>query len=272
MAHKLGLQLYSLRQQLAENFEKTLEKVALYGYEGVELAGLHKHNPAYVAQLLTNLNLKPIAMHCDLLSEDGLKHSLDDADALYCKHLICPWCPPVTFESEKGIAQLAEKLNKANDEMKSRGKSLHYHNHDFEFQIINGKNSFELFTAQLDASICLEIDLYLATVGGANPIELFQNHSDRIKLLHLKDGAISPPNPNTAIGDGNMNYQPIFTAIPPLVSWLFVELEDCATDIMEALKKSVENLKDKIINDYPHNVQRILNRGFAPSNPLTFLP
>jgi sugar phosphate isomerase/epimerase len=239
MAPKIGLQLFTLRQQLAENFEETLEKVAFFGYEGVELAGLHYHNPAYVAQLLTNLNLKPIAMHCDVLSEDGLKRSLDETDALNCKHLVCPKSSPLTFESEKGITQLAEKLNRANQEIGSRGKILHYHNHDFEFQFIKGENSFELFTSQLDASIYLEIDLYLASVGGVNPIELLQNHSERIKLLHLKDGFISPPYPNMAIGAGAMDYKPIFTAIPPNVEWLFVELENCSTDMVEAVRKSV---------------------------------
>jgi sugar phosphate isomerase/epimerase len=239
MAPKLGLQLYSLRQQLAENFEETLEKVAFFGYEGVELAGLHNHAPAYVAQRLTNLNLKTIAMHCDVLSEDGLKRSLDEADVLNCEHLVCPKSSTLTFESEKGIAQLAEKLNRANHDIRSRGKSLNYHNHDFEFQFIKDVNSFELFTSQLDASIYLEIDLYLVTVGGVNPIKLLQNHSDRIKLLHLKDGSISPPYPNMAIGDGAMNYKPIFTAIPPNVEWLFVELENCATDMVEAVRKSV---------------------------------
>ena len=239
MVPKLGLQLYSLRQQLAENFEETFEKVALFGYEGVELAGLHNHNPAYVAQLLTNLNLSAVAMHCDVLSEDGLKRSLDATDALNCEHLVCPKSTHLTFESEKGIAQLAEKLNRANQDIRSQGKILHYHNHDFEFQFIKGENCFELFTSQLDASIYLEIDLYLATVGSVNPIELLQNHSDRIKLLHLKDGSISPPYPNTAIGDGSMNYKPIFTAIPRNIEWIFVELENCATDMVEAVRKSV---------------------------------
>jgi sugar phosphate isomerase/epimerase len=239
MIPKIGLQLYSLRQQLAENFEETLEKVALFGYEGVELAGLQNQKPSYIAQLLTNQNLKAVAMHCDVLSEDGLRRSLDEADALNCKHLVFPWCPPITFESEKSIAQLAEKLNRANQIIITRGKSLHYHNHEFEFQFIKGEISFDLFTSQLDPSICLEIDLYLATVGGANPIELLQNHTDRIKMLHIKDGTISPPNPNTAIGDGAMDYPTIFAAIPSNVEWLFVELENCATDMVEAVRKSV---------------------------------
>jgi len=239
MVPKLGLQLYTLRQQLAENIEETLEKVALFGYEGVELAGLQNQKPAYIAQLLASQNLKAVAMHCDVLSEDGLKRSLDESDALNCEHLICPWCTPITFESEKGIAQLAEKLNRANQIIVTRGKSLHYHNHDFEFQFIKGENSYELFTSQLDASIYLEIDLYLASVGRTNPIKLLQNHVDRIIMLHIKDGAISPSNPNTAIGEGTMDYPTLFTAIPSNVEWLFVELENCATDIVEAVRKSV---------------------------------
>ena len=79
----------------------------------------------------------------------------------------------------------------------------------------------------------------MASVGRTNPIKLLQNHVDRIIMLHIKDGAISPSNPNTAIGEGTMDYPTLFTAIPSNVEWLFVELENCATDIVEAVRKSV---------------------------------
>ncbi len=239
MNHKFGLQLYSLRNQLSINFDKTLEKVAYIGYKGVELAGLHGQKPEHIAVLLQNLNLKLIAMHCDVLTADGLKQSLDDADALKCNNLICPWVAPDTFKSQKDIRLFAEKLNKANQQIKAQGKNLLYHNHEFEFQWLNGESAFDLFVAQLDTTIYLEIDVYLVAVGGANPVELLQNFTNRIKMLHIKDGAILPSNPNTAIGDGTMNYSAIFTALPLTVDWLIVELEDCDTDRLKAIRKSV---------------------------------
>jgi len=242
MKPKLGLQLYSLREQLSVNFEKTLEEVALAGYDGVELAGLYNQKTEHVAKLLQDLNLKLVAMHCDVLTDEGLKQSLKEAEVLNCENLICPWVVSDTFASEKGIRLFAEKLNNVNQQIKAHGKNLLFHNHDFEFKRINGECAFDLFAAQLDASIYFELDAYLAAVGGADPIEIMTSFPNRIKMLHLKDGLIFPPNPNMAVGDGNMNYTAILAALPLSVSWLFVELEDCATDMFEAVRKCVRNL------------------------------
>lgn len=238
MNRNLGLQLYSLREQLSVNFEKTLEKVALAGYDGVELAGLYNQKTEHVAKLLQDLNLKLVAMHCNVLTDEDLKQSLREAEALNCENLICPWVVPDTFASENGIRLFAEKLNNVNQQIKAQGKNLLYHNHDFEFKSINGECAFDLFAAQLAADVCFELDAYLAAVGGADSFEILRNYPTRIKMLHIKDGLISPPTPNTAIGDGNMNYTAIVASLPPDTNWLFVELQVCATDMLEAVQKS----------------------------------
>lgn len=242
MQRKLGLQLYSLREQLSADFERTLEEVARAGYKEVELAGLHQQKPERVAQLLNDLNLKLVAMHCDVISYAGLQQSLETAAALNCHNLICPWRPPETFENEKGIRHLSEQLNRANLAIKEQGKNLLYHNHDFEFRKLNGNCVFNLFEKYLDPSIHFELDTYLATVGGCDPIEIMTLFPNRIKMLHLKDGLISPPNPNVAVGDGNMNYKAILSALPQSVNFIFVEFEDCATDMFHAVRKSAKNL------------------------------
>jgi sugar phosphate isomerase/epimerase len=247
MNHKIGLQLYSLRNQLSINFDKTLEKVACIGYEGVELAGLHGQKPEHIAELLQNLNLKLIAMHCDVLTTDGLKQSLDEAEALKCDNLICPWVAPDTFNNDKDICLFAEKLNKANQQIIARGKNLLYHNHDFEFQCLDGSCAFDFFALQLDYSIIFELDVYLARVGGSDPLKLLKTYSDRIKMMHVKDGYISPPKPNTAISEGIMNFPAIFSASSLKVEWLIVELEDCATDMFQAVRKSLEYCKSLML-------------------------
>lgn len=241
---KLGLQLYTFREQLALNFEKTLETVALMGYEGVEFAGLHQQKPEKVRQLLKSLNLKIVSMHCDVLSVDGLQRSLDEAEALNCSKIICPWYPPETFEEEKSIYQLAEKLNFANEEIRYREKKLLYHNHHFEFRKLKEQYAFDILAKYLDPTIHFELDAYLAVVGGANPIQLLNLYHNRIEMLHLKDGLIFPPNPNLTVGDGNMNYTAIFNALPPLVKWLFVELEDSDMDLFKAVGESAQYIKD----------------------------
>lgn len=259
MTVKIGLQLYSIRNELSENFDDNIRQMADWGYQGVELAGLYGQKPSQVSQILSDVNLDIVAMHCDVLTTDGLKRSLDDAEALNCKNLICPWTKPDTFKSEKEIRLFADKLNEANQQINNAGKKLLYHNHDFEFQLINGESSFELFVAQLDPSICLELDLYLAAIGGAQPIELLQKYAHRTTMLHIKDGSISPPTPNTAIGDGTMNYSAIFEWITQDIEWFFVEIEDCATDVLEAVRKSVGSCEkliyERIKSAHTHQIR-----------------
>ncbi len=245
----IGLQLYSVREQLANDFERTLEAVALAGYDGVELAGLHNRKSEQVAQLLNNLHLEVIGMHCDVISSDGLKQSLETAAALNCTNLICPWTPPETFKNESSIRDLAEQLNDAEMAINVAGRKLLYHNHDFEFRVLNNQYAFYEFVKHLSPTIKLEIDTYLLAVGGADPLEVIRFLSNRVELLHVKDGSISPPNLNLAVGEGVMDYATIIRAIPTSVSWLVVELENCATDMLEAVRKSAQYL-DSISSEF----------------------
>ncbi|MHC1705695.1 MAG: sugar phosphate isomerase/epimerase family protein [Tenuifilaceae bacterium] len=238
----LGLQLYTLREQLANNFEKTLDAIALAGYTGVELAGLHQQKPERVKYLLDNLNLRPVAMHCDVITPEGLQRSLEEAVALNCPNLVCARCPPETFETERNIRLLAEQLNKAGQIINAHGRTLLYHNHDIELRKFNNQYALNILKEYLNPTIYFEIDVYLVSVAGADSIALIKSLANRVQMLHIKDGFISPSKPNTAVGDGKMNYPTILAALPPSITWLFVELETCNSEILESVIKSAQYL------------------------------
>ena len=238
MNSKTGLQLYSLRKELSVNFDTTLEAISHMGFELVELAGLHFREPEEVALKLQQHNLKPVSMHCDVLTSEGLKRSLDETEILNCEYLVCPWVEPKTFSTEKSISQLANKLNDVNKKVNAKGKVLCYHNHDFEFQTVKGVSAFELFVAQLDPQIKLQFDVYNAAMVGVDPIEILSGYFDRITMLHLKDGEITPAEPNVAVGYGKMDYESLFKAIPEIVEWQFIEFDSCILNIFGEIEMS----------------------------------
>jgi len=238
MIKNTGLQLYSLKNELKSDATKTLETIAEIGFEGVELFNAFLHETKIHENLFRQFNLKPIAMHCDVLTTEGLMRSLKIAGLLDCENLICPYCSPAVFESVKTIYDFAWKLNKINEIVRSNHKNLLYHNHDFEFREINGECAFDLLAAQLDPSISFEADLYLAAVGNADIRAFIQHHSDRIKMLHLKDGPIHPSLPNVPIGEGKMDYKSLVPFFPDHVEWAFIEFESCSTDIFSAIRQS----------------------------------
>lgn len=245
---KIGLQLYSVRQELDRDFEGTLAQVAKMGYQFVELAGLHGHTPEFVFQLLTKYKLRVVAMHCDVLSSVGLAESIYAASVFGCDYLVCPWVEPTTFSSSEGVRALALELNKANQTIGAAGKILCYHNHQFEFQQLDGGWAFDLFLSYLHPSIKIQFDLYNAACAGVDN-HMWINHPQLI-MLHFKDGAMQPAEPNTAIGAGAMNYQHLFTTIPASVEWAFVEIEACDSPKLLAVEMSLHTLK--FLLDHSH--------------------
>jgi sugar phosphate isomerase/epimerase len=238
----IGLQLYTLRQALEADFEGTLRQVADAGYVGVELAGLYGRAPRDAASLLQSLGLEIVAMHCRVLTPEDLQNTLAEAAALNCQRLVCPWVQPDHFASLERIHQLAEALNAAASAIAAEGRALYYHNHDFELQQVAGKPALSHFVAALDPRIGLELDTYWVAVGGADPLALLAGLGDRVGLVHIKDGAINPARPMLAVGDGAMDYKAIIPALPAGVPSLLVELDECATDMMEAVRRSADYL------------------------------
>ncbi len=245
MTRPIAVQLYSLREALQQDFEGTLEGVAKAGYVGVEMAGLYGRTPEVVAKLLQVLNLQVVAMHCKVLSPEELAASLAEAQALNCPNLVCPWVTPDTFSTLEGIHELAEKLNTATESIEAQGRKLLYHNHDFELQLVNDEPALNHFVKALDARVGIELDTYWVKVGGIDPVAMLNQLGDRVGLLHVKDGHIEPTHPMVAVGDGKLDYAPIIAALPDSVEWLIVELDACATDMIEAVTKSAHYLIEK---------------------------
>ena len=139
----------------------------------------------------------------------------------------------------------ADALNKANEIARSRGVSLGYHNHWWEFStILDGQTAWSTLIERLDPTVFAEVDIYWATLGGADPRQVIADLGDRLWLLHVKDGPCdAPESPMVAVGSGTLDI-PAILASAPTAKWHIVELDRCATDMFTALADSYRYLVD----------------------------
>jgi sugar phosphate isomerase/epimerase len=141
-----------------------------------------------------------------------------------------------------GIKQACALLNEANGVCRANGLTLGYHNHWFEYGKIDGRYAADLLREGLEPDIILEIDTYWAQTAGADPVQIIKTLGARAPLLHIKDGPCVREEPMVAVGQGKMNVPAIVRAAEGTAQWLIVELDRCATDMLEAVHKSYSYL------------------------------
>ncbi len=244
MAKPISLQLYTLRDALAQDFESVIRKVAAIGYIGVEpFGGL---DAGKVANLCKELGLQIASTHMSLPEGDKRDEVLSAAKTLGVTYLVCPWISPDEWKTVESATATCKRLNEVNKTVRDAGMTLGYHNHWGEFEpIAGGTYPYKVMGQELDPSIILEIDTYWAKVGGCDPAAAIKELGDRVKLLHIKDGPADNKNSDmVAVGSGKMDVRAIIEA-GKAAEWLVVELDRCATDMMTAVEDSYQYLVGK---------------------------
>ncbi len=235
----IALQLYSLREAAALDFRSVLERVARAGYVGVEYANLLGNDPATVRGWVDDLGLVGVSAHRQLPIGDAQNEILDGLSALGVDTLVVPWAPPERFADLASIQGLAGDLLLAQQNAAARGIGVGYHNHEFELSsLIDGRTGLEHLFDAVGASVFAEIDVYWAQVGGVDPAELIARMGSLVRMLHIKDGpADVKSSPHVAVGSGVIDFHAI-AAAGTHVMWDIVELDECATDMFEAVEAS----------------------------------
>ena len=238
----ISIQLYTVRDLCAKDFRGTVKKIANIGYKGVEFAGLHGTAPAGVAKWLKDFGLKVSSAHVALATTENVNQLADEANTLGYTRLISG-LGPNDFKTEDDIKRSAARFSDAAELLKPHGLTMGYHNHWWEFDKIGEKTVYELFLTAASPAVFSQLDVYWAAFGRANPARMLVQFGARIPLLHIKDGTLEPNVPHTAVGSGLLNMHTIIGAADPkVVEWVIVELDNCATDMMEAARKSYKYL------------------------------
>ena len=208
---KIGLQLYSVRDVLKNDFEGTLARVAEIGYKEVEFAGYFNHSPAEVRAILDRHGLIAPSVHAGSIEPEAWKASLDAAHVIGHEYIVMPWIPAERRMTLDAWKQIAADLNRAAEAAHAAGIQFAYHNHDFEFQRMEGQIPYDVLLQSTDPKLVqLEIDLYWITKGGQDPLAYFARWPGRIPLVHVKDSAGPPEHKMVDVGKGTIDWKRIF--------------------------------------------------------------
>ncbi|MBL4580648.1 MAG: sugar phosphate isomerase/epimerase [Gammaproteobacteria bacterium] len=208
----VGLQLYTLRNELSQDFEGTLAHVAELGYKEMEFAGYYGRSASEVRGILDQNGMTSPAAHIQLQAlRDDLEGEVERAAILGQKYLVVPILP----ESQRNITEYhrtADYLNRAGEVCKQAGIKMGYHNHNFEFEEIDGQIPYDILLDETDADLVdMELDLYWIRYAGVDPIPYFKNHPGRFSMLHVKDmdefGRIAD------VGSGEIDFAEIFSHV-----------------------------------------------------------
>ncbi|UCC85394.1 MAG: sugar phosphate isomerase/epimerase [Gemmatimonadota bacterium] len=209
---RVGLQLYTVRGELAEDFEGTLERVAHIGYSEVEFAGYFGRNPGAVRGALERTGLRaPAALTSVQLLEQDWPRALDAARSIGHRYLVVAGIPAEERRTLDDYHRLAELFNRAGEQAGAAGIRFAYHNHDFEFVLLEGSTPYDVLLAETDAEhVLLELDLYWITKGGHDPLAYFESYPGRFHLVHVKDSAGPPDHAMVDVGSGVIDFKSIF--------------------------------------------------------------
>jgi sugar phosphate isomerase/epimerase len=193
---KVGLQLYTVRDQMKADFDSTLAKVASIGYKEVEFAGYFGRTPKQVRSALEKNGLTSPSCHVDydVLAPGKWPAQIESAKMIGQSYIVNPWIPEELRKTDDDWKRAADTFNRAGAESKKAGIQLAYHNHWFEFLPVNGKRPYDMLLELCDKDLVkMELDLCWITVGGGDPLQYFERYPGRFPLVHVKDVKKLPP-------------------------------------------------------------------------------
>jgi len=246
----IGLQLYTVRDELQKDVLGTMKQVATIGYKEVEIYDLYGKTVAEFGKILKDDGLTATSGHymTKHLKSDWEKH-IADAKALGLKYMVNAILDPEERKTFDDYKRLAELFNKAGEQTKKAGIQYCYHNHNFEFRKYGDTTAYDYLLKTLDPKLVnFEMDCFWVTHAGQDPVALFKSHPGRFPLLHIKDMKDKPAPAQefdaklglfAPVGHGTIDWKRIFAAAPTGgMKHLFVEQDYCEQPPLEAVKMS----------------------------------
>ena len=196
---KIGVQLYTVRSEIAKDFEGSLAKVASIGYKEVELAGFKMkdgkvsyfdRSPQAMRAALDRHGLSAPSTHVDYssLSEQNFSKVLEASKIIGHQYIVNPWIDDKVRKQPDGFKRAAATFNRAGKASKEAGMLFAYHNHWFEYIPVNGKLPYDILLEESDPNLVkMEMDLCWITLGGQDPVKYFDRYPGRFPLVHVKD-------------------------------------------------------------------------------------
>lgn len=257
----LAIQLYTVRDAIAENLEKSLERLAELGFKQLEIYGydgkFFGKTRTEFQTILKNVDLEVISSH----HTTGIVHntkgtllnnwekSVEDLHFIGAKYMVCSYL----FEEERTIElykKLPELLNRSGLITNKAGIDFAYHNHDFEFEKFEDKTVYDFILDNTDSDLVkFELDLFWIAKAGFNPLDYFEKYPKRFPLWHVKDMKAGTKD-FTEIGRATIDFKTIFESKEKVgLKYWFLEQDSSDKDIFESIKTSKNYIrKNKFFN------------------------
>ncbi|PSR52784.1 xylose isomerase [Adhaeribacter arboris] len=200
----VGIQLYSVRDQMKANPLETLQQIAKIGYKNVEHAGytngkFYGYAPDEFKKILNDLGMKMPSGHSVLGKQhydaatkeftDEWKKTVDDAATVGQQYVISPWMDESLRQDADGLMRFLDGFNKCGELCKKAGVKFGYHNHDFEFSSkLNNKTLFDIILQNTDSKlVAQQLDIGNMYGAGGRALDIMKRYPGRFESMHVKD-------------------------------------------------------------------------------------
>ena len=243
----VGLELYSVRDELKKDAEGTVRAVAQMGYQCVEFYAPYfewsEGQTKQMRKLLDDLGVRCYSTHNDekYFSAENINRARDLNLILGTKYMVQAWSDPKpSLDAWKAVA---DNLNSAADTLQSYGLKAGYHNHDAEWKPIDGVRPMEVLAKNTKPSIMLQLDVGTCIEGGSDPAAWIRANPGRIHSLHLKDWSSDPAKGYKVLfGEGNAKWNDIFAAAESVggVEYYLIEQEGSRFGELETARRCLQ--------------------------------
>ena len=236
----VGLQLYSVRNQCAQDLPGVLAAVAKFGFKGVEFAGYHGRSAKELRKLTDDNGLVVCGTHTPYESvlDNKLKETVEFNRILGNHFLIVPWMVGTSKQAWLGHAKL---FNEIAEKVKADGMQVGYHAHAHDFKTFDGETAWDLFFGATRSDVIMQLDTANCCQGGADPVTVLKKYPGRARSIHLKASGGSP---EAVFGEDVVNWPAIFAWCESQggTQWYVVEHES-GKDPLDTVRRSFEALR-----------------------------
>ena len=227
---RVGIQLYTLRDDARRDLAATLSAIAAAGYRDVEMLGSMENfgaSPARVRELLDRHGLRAPSSHVRAGILDQLDREIDAARTMGHEYLIIASFPAERTKSIDDYKYWADRLNEAGAKSRKAGVWLGFHNHQSDFTPIGGQIPYDVFAERIDPSVVrLQLDTGNLAMAGRDPLEYMKRFGARYWQFHIKDVPSLGAEHDTELGKGVIDFPRLLRAIDRIdEKHLYVEQE-----------------------------------------------
>ena len=246
----VGLELYSVRNELAKDLPGTVRAVAKMGYQCVEFyAPYLSWTPAQakdVRTLMDDLGIRCNSTHNgpNAFSGDTMKHAAELNHIIGSRYLVLASANRVA--NLDGWKAIANTLNEVAEKLQPEGISTGYHNHQLEFRPVDGKRPIEVLAANTSKNVMLQLDVGTCVEVGSDPVPWIRQNPGRIRSLHLKDWSRDPAVGYKALfGEGAVPWKEVFQAAESSggVEYYLIEQEGSRFPALETAERCLAEYK-----------------------------